>query len=390
MFLLTPLNDIIYAIIMANFLDNIFKSFSQKPKNSVLGVDVGSASIKIVQLRKEKGRVILETYGEISLGPYAETEIGRATKLSPEKIAEALTDLMKEAGASTVDSAMSIPMRFSMVSIVRLPQMSEKQIGQMVPIEARKYIPVPIQEVSLDWFVIPKIDGDEDMMIKDVDGKNVPMIEVLTVAIHNDVLNNFSSVVTQAQLATSFFEVEMFSTIRAIIDSSDSNTPVIIFDMGASATKLYIVERGVVRESHIINKASQDITLNISKALNVNVEYAEKLKRNFGKNNSEQDQKIREIIDLTLSSIFSQANATILNYGRRYNKVVSKMFLVGGGCLLNGMVEKANEKIGIKVEVGDPFSRTQAPAFLQDVLKQTGLAFSTALGLALRKLQEME
>ncbi len=374
---------------MANFLDNIFKTFSKKSKQSVLGVDVGSASLKVVQLRRDKGKVILETYGEISLGPYADIEIGRSTRLSPAKIAEALADVMKEANVSTVDSAVSIPMRSSMVSVIKLPQMSEKQIAQMVPIEARKYIPVPIQEVTIDWFIIPKMDSDSQS-IQNEEGKKVLATEVLTVAIHNDVLNDFSSLVTQAGLNTSFFEIEMFSTVRAVIDSSDNKVPIIFFDMGASSTKLYVAERGIVRESHIINKGSQDITLNISKALNVNVEYAEKLKRNFGNNNTEQDQKIAEVVDLTLSPVFSQANATILSYGRRYNKTISKMILVGGGCLLNGLIDKANEKIGIRVEKGNPFERTLAPAFLQDVLKETGLAFSTAVGLALRKLQEME
>jgi len=71
---------------MAKFLDKFFKPFSKKSKNSVLGIDVGSASIKVVQLRKNKGRAVLETYGEISLGPYAGTQIGRSTKLPPEKI----------------------------------------------------------------------------------------------------------------------------------------------------------------------------------------------------------------------------------------------------------------------------------------------------------------
>jgi type IV pilus assembly protein PilM len=332
---------------------------------------------------------VLETYGEIALGPYAQTEIGRATKLSPTKIAEALNDVMKEASVSTNNSAVSIPMRSSMVSVIKMPQMSNKQVGQMVPIEARKYIPVPIQEVTLDWFVIPKIENEDNLM-KDKNGKSVPVTEVLTVAIHNDVLNSFSSIVSKAALDTSFFEVEMFSTIRSVVENSDNGVPVLIFDMGASATKLYVVERGVVKESHIINKGSQDITLNISKSLNVNVEYAEKLKRNFGNNNSEQDQKIKEVIDLTMAPIFSQTNATILNYGRRYNKVINKMILVGGGCLLNGMIDKAKEKVGIIVEPGDPFSRTQAPAFLQETLKVTGLAFSTSVGLALRKLQELE
>ncbi len=374
---------------MANFLDGFFKGFSKGKSPSVLGIDIGSASIKVVQLKRQKGRAVLETYGEIALGPYAGTQIGRSTKLPAAKVAEALTDVMREASITTIDSAISIPMRSSMVSTIRLPKMPDKQLGQMVPIEARKYIPVPISEVSLDWFAIPTLENEEEQM-GEVDGKKVPMTDVLVVAIHNDVLNDFSAIVANAKLNTSFFEIEMFSAIRSAIDPEDAPASVLVFDMGAAATKTYVVERGVIKESHSISKGSQDITLNIANAMNIPIEHAEKLKRNFGHNTPEQDKKIADVIDLTLAPIFAQTNAAIVNYGRRYNKVVSKMILVGGGCLLNGFQEKANEKIGVPVQVAQPFSRTQAPAFLQDILKQTGLAFTTAVGLALRKLQEIE
>jgi len=374
---------------MSNFLDKIFSVFSQKKNQSVIGIDIGSSSIKVVQLKREKGRAILETYGEIALGPYAGTQIGRSTRLPPDKIAEALTDVLTEAGITTNDSAVSIPMKSSMVSIINLPRLPDKQMAEMIPIEARKYIPVPISEVSLDWFVIPKIEN-EDEQIEEVDGKKMIMADVLVVAIHNDVLSDFSSVVSSAKLNTTFFEIEMFSTIRSAIDTEDASRSVMVFDMGASATKIYIVERGVIRESHNMNKGSQDITINIATALNVPVEHAEKLKRNFGHNTAEQDKKIENIIELTTSSLFGQTNAIIVNYGKRFNKIVSKIVLVGGGCLLHGFKEKISEKVGVEIVAAQPFERTQAPEFLQDVLKETGLAFTTAVGLALRKLQELE
>jgi cell division ATPase FtsA len=182
----------------------------------------------------------------------------------------------------------------------------------------------------------------------------------------------------------------MFSTIRSVIDAEDATSSVLVFDMGAAATKMYIVERGIIKESHSINKGSQDITLNIASALSITPDHAEKLKRNYGHNTPEQDQKINEIIDLTLGPIFGQTNATIVNYGRRFNKVVSKMILVGGGSLLNGIQTYAGEKVGIPVHMANPFSRAQAPAFLQEVLTQTGATFANAVGLALRKLQELE
>jgi type IV pilus assembly protein PilM len=374
---------------MANFLQNLFKSSSKKNNQSVIGIDIGSSSIKIVQLKRHKGVAVLETYGEIALGPYAGTQTGRSAKLSSEQIAQAITDLIKEANISTIDSAISIPMRSSMVSILRLPKLSDKQLSQMVPIEARKYIPVPISEVSLDWFTIPKLE-DEEEITQEIEGQKVALSDVLVVAIHNDVLNDFSTIVSSAKLNTTFFEIEMFSTIRSVLEIEDAPQSVLVFDMGASATKTYIVERGIIKESHTINKGSQDITLNIANALNVSVEIAEKLKRNHGHNTPDQDVKIQEIIDLTLSSVFGQVNSIIVNYGKRFNRVVSKMVLVGGGSLLHTLSEKAQEKIGLPIIMSDPFGRTQAPAFLQEALKQSGAAFAVAVGLALRKLQELE
>ncbi|MCB9806129.1 type IV pilus assembly protein PilM [Candidatus Nomurabacteria bacterium] len=372
---------------MENPFHNFFKSFLKKEDQSVLGIDIGSASIKVVQIRRRKGQAVLETYGELALGPYGGIEIGRAVKLKPEQIVDALNDVLKEANTSTTNCAVAIPMKSSMVSVMKIPTLDESQLPKMIPIEARKYIPVPISEVALDWFIIPKIanEDDENKMAEN----KTEFFEALVVAIHNNVLNDFNSIVTNAKLSTSFFEVEMFSTIRSVIDPRD-NSPIMICDIGAGATKLYIVERGIVRDSHIINRGSQDVTLNISKSMGVDVSFSEKLKRNFGKNTREQDEQIGQIIELVMSPIFSDTNTVMMNYQKKSNKNIGKVILVGGGAMIKGLKDQAQNQLGIPVENGQPFGRLEAPAFLQGVLENTGLAFSTAIGLALRELQELD
>src|SRR3990167_4299302 len=124
--------------------------------SSVLGIDIGSSSIKVVQLRKERGAAVLETYGELSLGPYAGIEIGRAVNLDAEKLAEALLDVLKEANITTKNCGISIPFAASLISLIKMPMLNEAQLKKMIPIEARKYIPVPITEVALDWFILPE------------------------------------------------------------------------------------------------------------------------------------------------------------------------------------------------------------------------------------------
>lgn len=374
---------------MANPFNNFFNKILSKGNKSVLGIDIGSSSIKVVQLKLKGSKAILETYGELSLGPYAQMEIGRATKLDSNKIAEALTDVLKESNVTTKHCAVSISMRSSMVTVFKMPELEKKQMAQMVPIEARKYIPVPINEVALDWFQIPQIESsDMEATGKDErqksDRRNA---EILAVAIHNDVLNDLNSVVTKVGLDTHFFEIEMFSTIRSTLEHG-TDKPVMVFDMGSGATKVYIVERGVVRDSHIINKGSQDITLTIATSLGVSANFAERLKRNYGNNDAKQDTDITKVVDLVLSPIFNEVNSVILNYQRRFHKDISKVVMVGGGSLLNGIVEKANKTLSIEAVAGNPFARVQTPAFLQGVLRENGLAFSGAIGLALRELQE--
>ena len=128
--------DILEKIKSLNFLKKKSKSF--------LGLDIGSSAIKIVQLKKEKGVAVLETYGELSLGPVGGTEVGRSTNLNDKQISSSLLDLIKESRVNISNCGVSIPIRSSLVFEIEVPEMPEKQLKKIVPIEARRYIPVPI------------------------------------------------------------------------------------------------------------------------------------------------------------------------------------------------------------------------------------------------------
>jgi type IV pilus assembly protein PilM len=370
---------------MPNPITEFFsKLFSKSSEESVIGIDLGSAAIKVVQIRRKKGHAVLETYGELALGPYASIEVGRATRLDASTLSTAMKDLwgIKEVNLTTKSSGMAIPMRASMVSVLTFPTTNEKQLEQMVPLEARKYIPVPISEVAMDWSVIPKVfDGDEE-------AKDAGKSEVLVVAIHNDTISQYSQVCKESELNNSFFEIEMFGVMRSLLDQGQI-APVLIVDMGASSTKVYIVEAGVVRESHIINRGSQDITLNISTSLGVTVDQAERLKRAFGQNKVEEDKNIGDIAALVFDSIFTEINTVLSGFQRKHMKNIGKVYLSGGGAAFGGVAERAQERLNIPTEVGNSFGKVQVPVFLTDMLKVQGSGFSVAVGIALRKLQEL-
>jgi type IV pilus assembly protein PilM len=366
------------------FLSGLFAGKKGSP--SVLGVDIGSSAIKIVQVRKSKGQAILETYGELALGPYGGAAIGQAVQLPAEKIASAIADLIKEkeVNVTTKLAGVSIPFASSLMSVIEMPEVPQKQLATMVPIEARKYIPVPVNEVMLDWSVIPKPDNLESEYDPDTPKGSAKKIDILVVAIHNDTVARYQKIVQDSGLEAGFFEIEVFSTMRSVVE--EGLQPVMVMDMGAASTKLYIIERGMVRASHTVNRGAQDITSAISQSLGIPIEKAEVMKRDVGASGT--DQTLRGIVTLVLDFIFAEANRTLLGFEKKYNKSVSKVILVGGGAALKGLSELAKAAFKTEAVLGNPFGKLSTPAFIENVLKETGPEFAVAIGAALRKLQD--
>ncbi|MBI2612329.1 type IV pilus assembly protein PilM [Candidatus Kaiserbacteria bacterium] len=379
------------AFSLGSITQKISSAFGGGGEGSFLGIDIGTSSAKIVQLRASHGAAILETYGEIALGPYGGQPIGKAVKLTPEKTAEALIDLMKEANVTARSGGLSIPFSSSLISVLEFPKVDEGTLKRMVPIEARKYIPVPVSEVTLDWFVIPQ-DEVEKSAFDRIEG--VPQKpkgqEVLLVAIHNDAVSGFQTTVETAGIHIDYYEIEIFGAIRSSL--SHGIAPVLVVDIGASTTKMYIVERGIVRLTHLISTGGQQMTETLARSLNWDFEKAERVKRERGLEDSsaysaDENDRIKSALLSTLSRLFSEVNRVLLSYGQRYNKNVSRVVLTGGGASLPGLAAQAKASLSADVALADPFARTEAPAFLADVLREIGPGFSVSVGLVLRKLK---
>ena len=374
---------------MANWFNKLSGSskFSLFRKdNSVIGIDFGSSSIKVIQLKNDKGRAVLETYGELSTGPYGGLTVGQAVTLSSDKLGYLLNDLFGEANVTTRRGAISIPLRSSLLVPIKLPELPGAKLEEMIPIEARKYIPVPISEVELDWWVVPKNDLHNE--IADGDKKVTPaMLEVFIAAIHKDTLRQYEEVSRQAKIETRFFEIETFSAMRSVLQ--DNLNTVVIVDIGAGTTKMVVVDRGTIKLSHTISKGAQDVTLAISRSMNVTFAKAEEIKRKVGLAEKIGADDLAVIASPTVEYIFSEVSRIMLDYQKEHNRSIDKVLLIGGGALLKGIMEVAKENIYTPVEFGSPFSRVEAPAFLDKVLMEIGPSFAVSIGLALRALEEL-
>lgn len=361
--------------------------------DSAVGIDIGSSAIKVVEIKKKAGRVMLETYGAIALGPYASLENGQNTNLPAEKLSEALKEVLKQSGASKSSPAVAIPVQLSLIFTIELPaQIKESEIADIVPTEARKYIPLPINEVSIDYFVFPKkelsfeeLNTAKEEVATAGSQNQTEKTSILVVATQNDAVSKFRSVLSQSDLTASFFEIETFAAIRSNFEHELS--PVLLVDFGASRTKLSIVEFGMLKSFHSVERGGADITTSIAQSLNIPFAAAERMKKEFGLLDHPSEKSLAEIISTHTSYIFSEANNVVLDYEKKHNRIISKVIFTGGGSLLKGLQEVAAGNFRAEISIGNPFSKVGAPAFLSKVLESVGPEFAVALGLALRKLQ---
>lgn len=365
---------------MSNFFskisDKLFYPTSGSNKG-VVGIDFSSSAVKVVQIRQKDQSPVLQTYGELSFAPYAEKSVGEAVKADTNILTSALKDILKEAKVTTKSAGLAIPLSASLINIINIPPVTDdKKLAEIVPIEARKYIPADPDEVLLDWTLVGESDDDAS-------GK-----KALVVAIHKDAIARYRQAVSRLDLDVGFFEIEVFSSIRSTLDRGIE--PVMLLDMGTSATKIYIVEHGVVRGSHRVDQGGEDITRVLANTLSIDFDEAERIKRREGLDGDSGDaEAIKESARNILDHVFSRAKEIVSNYQEQNATVVDEVVLTGGGAVLSGIESVATEIIDIKSRRADPFSKLKTPKFLDSTLKDIGPEFAVSIGAALRRLREM-
>ena len=354
--------------------------------DSVLGIDLGSSAIKVIELKRKHGKAALVKYGSLALGPYAQGGIGEVAKLSNEKLAEAAKAMYAEAGLGSKVAFLSIPLKSSLLLLIEIPPVPESKLDSVVPIEARKYIPASSSEVSINWIRVPR--KHEGSGWENAEKKDEGKMRILVAVIHNAVLQAGAEFAQRIGLESTQFEIETFSIMRSVFGADHSSYA--ILDIGAGSTKVAIVDEGVVAISHTVSRGSQNITQAIASAFSLGFSEAEKLKRAEGLTGKYRDEPLAPIITPDTDYIFFEADRVIHDYEVKYGQKIKKVVLVGGGVLLKGVVANAGGALKRETLQGDPFSKVEAPAaFLQPILKEAGPEFAVAVGLALRGLDEL-
>ncbi len=357
------------------YTSSMFSFFKKEDVAQAIGIDIGSSSIKVVQLRREKEKIILDTYGEVELGPYMGLIAGQTTHLGEDKFIEVMRDLFAAAKITAKNAVVSIDPSGAFVSLIKVPKVDDTQLKTMMAFEAKKYIPVPLTEVQMDWWHIPdssEIKVDERMM------------NVVLAAVKNDTLNLYERITTKLEFTSVDYEIPGYSLMR----SSPPLTQAMILyvDIGAQFTTLSLVYQSTVLDMHVISRGSQQSTAQLAKALSLSIETAEEAKRRFGYLGDASNPYLKDVMQLSSYPLFGEVARLSLMYEKKYNQVIEGIILVGGGARVPGLLGAYDQTVHIPGRIATPFDQISVPDFLHDMIQKVGPTYAVAIGCALKKL----
>ena len=357
------------------FSDLLSSIFSKKEFfTTATGIDIGSTSIKLVELTLKNGKIVLNTYGSISMGPYADLPIGSITTPKEEKIAEALKELLKDTTANTNRIAVSLPTNASLFRDISIPvSLKDEEIKTVVTTEARKVIPVPVADVDIDWLDIPQDIIPNDQVVENK--KNV-----LLVAVSHDSQKRYASYMTNAGLTPVMYELEVFSSMRSVY--THERAPIVLIDLGAAHIKVSIIHEGSMRKVISMDRGFGELT-NALVNSGLSFENAIKIKHSTSINDISKEAVLMQGI---YKSILKDVQEIINEYEKYSHVSVMRATLLGGGAEMKDIEMFTENILGIPTKKSHPFSRAIVPELVKDIIPSIESEFTVATGLALRLL----
>lgn len=351
-------------------------AFNFLKRNVFLGIDIGTTSIKLVELQKNKEQVELTNYGILEKYGHLE-RINDAIqtnnfKLLEESTALLLRHLIEKSKAGNKETYMALPSFSGFISLMELPEMPDKEIAKAVNFQAGQYIPVPLQETTLDWQTIDKANG---------------RITVLLMAVPTETIKRYVHSAELAKINLKGLELENVAMARLL--GKKEKGAVALVDIGGRSTSVSIMDRGALRSSYNVDTAGGDFTQVISSGLGINPLRAEELKRSYGLNLQDRGEvKITNLLMPLLDVIKRETEKTINNYFLSSKRKVEKVILTGGGSNLQGLDDYYSRQLALPVIKGDPFSCgliSYNPS-LSPIIKEIGPSLTSACAVVFKDI----
>lgn len=354
-----------------------------------LGVDIGGSSIKMVELTNNAGRAQLVTYG------YLERSLsGEKAKLidQPEETAELIKKVVAGCRAVTKRAVTALPANAVFSSIISLSEInrsdlsSPKKVTAAVEWEAKKVLPLPLEEMILDW----KILGSEEILKQKGEAdEKIKNLQVLLTGAAKEVVQKYIDIFKKAGLGLISLETESFALARSLVGKDKS--VVVLVDIGAVNTDISVIENAIPLLNRSLGIGGLEITKEITNVMKVSLEQAEQFKRDLAGNSELLGAEgLPEIIQRPVQTMIDEVEYTInfyLEQPDNKDKKIERIVLSGGTANLFNLPKFFSEQLGIRSFIGNPWARVIYPEDLQPVLDSVGSRLATAIGLAMRDIE---
>ncbi len=343
-------------------------------RKDTVAFDIGSNSIKVVQMNHTKKGWELKKLGMAYLPPEA---IVDGSIIDSMTVTATIKELIKENNIKTKDAVSSLTGHSVIIKRVSLPVMTEDELAESIQWEAEQYIPFPITDVNIDFQILGE----------DPEGKG--QMDVMLVAVKKEVINDYVNVLKEAGLNPVVMDVDSFAleNMMEINYPIAPNENVAMVNIGASITSISVLMGGITVFTRSIPMGGNQFTEEIQRQLNISFKDAEDLK--LGKEVRGVDTTLlpQAIETVSTNLTFEVKRSVDFFLGGSQGVYVTKIYLSGGGSKISGLKDMMQERTSIPVEMVNPFLNVECnPKYFDpDYLNEMAVSFGVGVGLATRR-----
>ncbi len=346
-----------------------------KSKLSV-GLDIGSSGVKLVHLRERKGGFALQAFGSAPLPPEA---IVDGALMNSAAIVQAVQELVAAQKVRVKEVAIGVRGHSVIIKKISLPRMTQEELDESIQWEAEQYIPFDVKDVNIDTQILTR------------EGDAAGQMDVLLVAAKKDMINDYTSVCTEAGLTAAVVDVDAFAVQNAFEANYEqpAGQPVVLINVGAAVSNINIVLDGNATFTRDITLGGNAFTEEIQKQLNISYDEAEALKvGGQGETDAVVPQEVERVIQGVADQMAGEIQRSLDFYAATAaDSRIAKVYLSGGTARIPALFKVIEQRAGVPVEIMNPFKNIEVDdkRFDPAALMAAAPAAAVAVGLALRR-----
>jgi len=308
----------------------------------VLAIDIGTISIKAMEIEREKSVLSLKNYGILQTKEYLKRANAAlqtsSLKLSEEDVSSLLKLMLDEMKPKTKHAIVSLPTFNAFYVPIEMVLMSPEDTTKSIAFQARQYIPIPIDQVTIDWVKVGEFNSDTGQRFQ----------RILMTGIPNTLIKKYEKIFKNIGLKLIALEVETNSIARALAKKGE--LPTLVVDIGAESTSVLVVHDGLVQEVGQTDYAGVTLTQALARSLNISTTRAEELKRRRGISDSKKEYELSTSLYPFLDVIIQECGRLKTSFEKRSGMKVRTLTLTGGGANLLGIEEYFKSQMGLPIQ----------------------------------------